>query len=319
MVDRTRVLSADLPGRAKARARVPGTAVRAAVAVAVGALAVVGCSSVGPDPGPAPQPPPTLPATGPAPSTIATVPPAVGTGPGPVCVRFATERLGALQRELDRLDPVPIDDLAADDAAADLSDDYYLAAARLDEAAGAAGCRPEDLARAVLDRAGTLRATGPVAASAKSSFIDDNAWRVSRSLAGPARGSVIVSGPALPAPGGGTLTDCEAVGQAWVRVIGAMAAALDGVGTDEYLALADVRSVDARSLSTASEPIGFDIDGLTGTLGAIGEASDRLACDDEGVAAELLAGLPKLRVSSAAASIFVADQVDVALLLVLGF
>jgi hypothetical protein len=320
VVDRARVLSSARPGRAKARGPFAGVVVRVtAVGVALGVLAVGGCSSGGPAPGPTTPPPPTLPATRPASSTTAVQVPVTDAGPGPVCDRFATERLAALQGELDRLDPVPLADLAADDAAADLSDGYYLAAARLDEAAGAAGCRPDDLARAVLDRAGTLRATGPVAASAKSSFIDDNAWRVSRSLAGPARGSVIVSGPAVPDPGTTTFTDCDAVGRAWVRVIEAMAAALDGVGTDEYLALADVRSVDARSLSTASEPIGFDIDGLPETLGALGDASDRLACDDEGIAAELLAGLPEVRVSSAAASIFVADQVDVALLLVLGF
>lgn len=295
------------------------SAVGACFGAALVVLAVSGCSSGAPAPGPTTPAPPTLSATRPTPSTATVAAPVTEAASGPVCVRFATERLGALQAELDRLDPVPLADLVADDAAADLSDAYYLAAARLDETATEAGCPPEDLARAVLDRVGTLRAAGPVSASAKSSFVDDNAWRVSRSLAGATRGSIIVSGPALRVPVTGALTGCDAVGRAWVQVIGAMAAALEGVGPDEYLALADVRSVDARSLSTASEPIGFDIGGLPETLAVLGEASDALGCDDEGVAVELLAGLPELRVSSAAASIFLADQVDVALLLVLGF
>ncbi len=251
-------------------------------------------------------------------SAVASSSPADSRVPA-ACAPFAERRLTAFRAELDRLASVPLEELVTNDAAADLSDDYYVAAAQLDADAAAGGCTDAQLATAVLDRVGELRTGGPIAASAKASFVDDNAWRVARALDGGARGSIIVSGPALTPPTEADLTDCTAVAEGWRRVIAAMAAALEGVPLDEYLALSDVRSVDARNLAAASEPIGFDIPGLQATADAVSAASDRLACTDDAVAAVLLDRLPAVATESPAASIFLADQVDLALLLVLGF
>lgn len=225
-----------------------------------------------------------------------------------------------MQRELDRLAPVALETLVNDDAAADLSDAYFTDAAATDREAAAAGCGPDVLARAVLDGASGLRAGGPIAATAKSSFIDDHAWRVARSIAaGDRPPSIIVSGPALTPATARDLADCASIARRWATIMAAMSAALDGVPVDDYLALADIRSIDARDLASGNDALGFDIDGLGASAAAVNDAADRLGCTDDAIAVVLLDQLPRITTTSAAAAVFLADQIDVALLLVLGF
>jgi hypothetical protein len=238
----------------------------------------------------------------------------------PACGRFADRRITAMQRELDRLAPVALEELVNDDAAADLSDGYLTASTAIDDEAGDAGCAPDELARAVLDRARALRAQGPIAASAKSSFVDDHAWRVARALRpGAFPPSLIVSGPAVARPRADQLPDCRSVARRWVTLMAAMAGALEGVDADEYLALADIRSIDARDLAAGNDALSFDIDGLREAADALDAAADDLGCTDDAIAAVLLEELPVTPEPSPAASVFLADQIDVALLLVLGF
>jgi hypothetical protein len=235
------------------------------------------------------------------------------------CRSVIDQRLASIRTELTRLDPVPLADAVGNDGVADLSDRYYTDADELDGSAAAIGCDRPALARGVLERADELPTKGPIAASAKASIIDENAWRVARNLPPGTPPTVILNGPPIPASVTEDLSDCVAIGNGWAEVISAMTDALGGITIEDYLSLADIRSIDARDLATSNDSLGFDIPGLREAATSLTTAADELGCTDDNTAVVLLERLPALAAPSAAATVFLADQIDVALLLVLGF
>jgi hypothetical protein len=277
-----------------------------------GALSLSACSGSAKSSSPDPERPT---ASGPAMSTAQEAP------AGQSSCRSATDRhIALLQDEFKRLNPLPLDAARSDDGVAELSDDYYAAIGELEAEAASQGCDRPVFARSLLERATELTATGPIAAIARVAVVDEAAWRVARAavVASPTTLGP-VKGPSIAVTPESTVTSCGQIGRKWAEIVELMSTSLKDVPLDRYLSIADVRSIDVRDIALGDTPLQFTIAGLPEQAAALNDASDRLACDDADLAAVLLEQIVDLPSPSASATVFLADQVDVAALLVLGF
>lgn len=253
--------------------------------------------------------------TAPTSATTATV------ASAPECQRIAKEWIAAAQPELTRLDPLPLDALKRDAAAADLSDTYYETIDGLEGEAEKAGCNAARVARLVLEGTEAMGPQGPVAAAAQAAVVDELAWRISKPLPRVPLGEPItveVAGPreAISVE----VTDCAAVGAQLVPIYQALLDSLASVPVERYLIQLAARSTDIRTA------VGEDVGGGMRLLGAQFEAAvfstvdnaDRLGCSDEVLSAQFLERATSLRATSPTAIVFKADQIDLAVLLLTG-